>query len=73
MGRNPPMAEVVNKYGLGIIAETDGRDQKAIEKAIREALNTYDTIKANIKKNKSHFLRDSQEQTIKEMILKLLN
>ena len=72
VGENPPMAEVVNKYGVGAVAKTDGSDQQAIVAAIQQVLDNYDTIKANIEAHKSQFLWDSQEGVIKEIVEKYL-
>ena len=68
VGENPPMAEVVEKYGVGVVAQTDGSDQKAIEKAMKEAFEKYDTLKENLEKSKDAFLWDSQEDVLKEMM-----
>lgn len=72
VGENPTMAEIVNNYGVGVIAKTDGSDQKAIETAMNEAFDNYDVIKANIEKYKTNFLWDSQEIVIVKMMEKFL-
>lgn len=72
VGNNPPMKELVEKYGVGVCAETDGRDKDAIVLAINRALAEFDSIKDSIIDYKHQWLWNQQDPTIGAIIEQLL-
>lgn len=73
VGNNPPMKELVEQYGVGVCANTDGRDQCMITNAIHKTLASLDVIKKNIETNKNQWLWGSQNNTIKEIVNEFLS
>ena len=71
VGNNPPMRELVEKYGFGVSIDDDGSDIEKIRAGIAELLTKYNELKSNIEKNKHHLLWDSQDDTHKCIIEKL--
>ena len=72
VGNNPPMKELVEKYGVGVCAETDGSDIEAIISAIKQVIANYDAIKQNISRNEAQWLWNQQDPILGEMTEKLL-
>lgn len=73
VGNNPPMKELVEKYGVGVCASTDGSDVEAIISAIRQVIMDYDRIKQNIVINEKQWLWNQQDIVLGEIIKKLLS
>lgn len=73
VGNNPPMKELVDQYGVGVCANTDGSDQKRIEEAIEKVLLNMETYKLNLASTEGKWLWGSQEDTIKIVMEKYLN
>ena len=71
VGYNPPMKELVEKYGVGVSAETDGSDIDAIIRAIKQVITKYDSIKQNIAFNEKQWLWNIQDNTIANIITSL--
>lgn len=72
VGNNPPMKELVEQYGVGVCADTDGCDQKKIVEAMNQLLDNIETYKANIAANEGKWLWATQEDTISAFVEKLL-
>lgn len=72
VGENPPMKEIVENYGVGVCAKTDGSDVKEISKAILSLMENYDSIQAKVLENKKNWLWESQESIICEIVKKWL-
>lgn len=72
VGNNPPMKELVEKYGVGVCADTDGSDTESIISAIKQVISNYDTIKQNISRNEAQWLWNQQDPILGEMTEKLL-
>lgn len=71
VGNNPPMKELVDKYAIGVCADTDGGDQEVIVESINEVLSRLDEIKKNIQVNKERWLWWSQKDILYKIIEKL--
>lgn len=72
VGNNPPMKELIDKYGVGVCAETDGRNIEAIISAIKQVVTNYDAIKQNILRNEAQWLWNQQDSILGEITEKLL-
>lgn len=73
VGNNPPMKELVDKYMVGVCADTDGSDQEKIVSALKDILPRIDKFKANLENNKDRWLWRNQEDVIKEITEKLFS
>ena len=73
VGSNPPMKELVDNFGVGICAETDGKDIEKITKAIHGILEDFDVLKTNLEKAKDKWLWSSQEETIRSIMCSFLS
>lgn len=73
VGQNPSLKETVNDYHLGVVAETDGSNSKAIHEAIMELLSRYDYYKENVNENKDNWLWNQQEPIVREIVNKMLS
>ncbi len=73
VGNNPPMKELVDNYGVGVCADTDGSDQEKMVVAIQKVLNNMAEIKANLASTQGRWLWGSQEGTISKIIETLLD
>lgn len=71
-GANPPMKEFVENYQLGIVIQGDGSDVDQISSAIGEMMENYEQYKDNVDKHKDLINWESQEETFKEIIEKLI-
>ena len=69
VGENPPMKDLVEKFQVGVCADTDGGNQEKITKAMMQAMQRYDYLKENLEKSEGDLLWDSQN----EMIGKIVN
>lgn len=68
VGNNPPLKELVDEYGVGVCADTDGSDQEKITKAIREVLEKQDALKKNLAAAEGNWLWGSQETVISDFM-----
>ena len=72
VGNNPPMKELVEKYDIGICADTDGNELSSIVVAIKQLISRYDEIKQNLSIASQHLIWDDQEETIVKIVNKFL-
>lgn len=72
VGNNPPMKEIVEKYGVGVCASTDGSNVEAIISAIKKVIMNHDRIKQNIATNEKQWLWNQQDTILREIVEKLL-
>ena len=72
VGNNPPMKELVENYGVGISADTDGNDKEKMVIAIKQAMDNIDRLKTNLASSKNNWLWDSQEGTVKLIMERFL-
>lgn len=72
VGANPPMKEIVEKYGFGVSIDDDGSNVDKIVKGIDDVLHNYSQYKDNIIKNRNHLTWNSQDFVIKEIVDKLM-
>lgn len=68
VGNNPPLKEIVDNYGVGECAGTDGCDQNKITVAIKKVLNNLEEYKRNLEAAKGNWLWGSQETTISRIM-----
>ena len=68
VGDNPPMKELVESYGIGVCAETDGSDKERIVLAIDKVLNNMSEFKKNLSASSGSWLWGAQEDVIKRII-----
>lgn len=73
VGDNPPMKEIVDKYGVGVCADTDGSNKDKIVIAIKKVLTNMDDLKQNLKVAQNQWLWGTQEAIIKTIVEKYLN
>lgn len=73
VGNNPPMKELVEKYGVGVCAETDGGDVKSIINAIEIVIGDYEGFKHNLEANAQNWLWNQQDNIMREIVEKLFN
>lgn len=69
VGSNPTMREIIEKYNVGVCADTDGSDQLKIVDAMKRVIDEYDSFKYNLKSYTSLLLWDSQEKTIDDIVV----
>lgn len=72
VGLNPPMKEIVDKYHVGVCADTDGSDKEKIVLAIKTTLENIDNIKKNIEAAQGLWMWGSQDSLIKSIVEKFL-
>ena len=68
IGSNPPMKELVDKYGIGVCAETDGCDVEKIKDAIKQLLKEKDLYKKRCHEFSGEFTWASQQKVINELM-----
>ena len=68
VGSNPPMKELIDKYGFGVAIDSDGSNVQDIKEAIEQLVSNYDTYKQNIAKHKGNLLWTNQEEVIHEIM-----
>lgn len=68
VGNNPPMKELVEKFGVGICARTDGTDVTMISEAIASLMNQYETLKKNCLSFSEKIMWHNQETTIQKVM-----
>lgn len=67
-GNNPPMKEIVEKYGFGVSIDDDGGNTEKIKQGIHDVLSSYDVYRKNIEENKHNLLWGCQKSIIKEIV-----
>lgn len=72
VGNNPPMRDLVNKYGFGVSIDDDGRDVEKIRIGIEEVLAHYQTYQTNNSKYQENLIWDRQESIFREIVERLL-
>ena len=72
VGNNPPMRELVKKYGFGVSIDDDGGDIQKIQQGIQNIFANYETYRDNNLKHRQNIIWDNQEPVFKEIIEKLL-
>lgn len=72
VGNNPPMKEIVDKYGFGVSIDDDGRNINKIVEGIQCVMDNYETYVRNNQINRHFLLWDSQEAVFKQIIQGLL-
>lgn len=72
-GNNPPMKELIDKYGFGVSIDNDGGDIEKIKEGIKFLIKNRNDILLNIEENKKHLNWDSQEKILNSIINKLLS
>lgn len=73
VGNNPPMKELIDNYGVGECANTDGGDQEKIVNAMETVLNNLNNYKSNITIYKNQFLWGCQINTIRNIVEKIFD
>ena len=73
VGNNPPLEEFVNKYEVGVVANTDGSDEISIMAAVRKAAENYGQLKQQADKLPADLLWSSQEKEIEKVVDKFLS
>lgn len=71
VGNNPPMKEIVERNGFGVVIDDDGCNIDKISEGINDVIENYDYYKTNIDKNKHVLIWDSQEEVIRKIVLSL--
>lgn len=71
VGNNPPMKELVEKYKLGVVANTDGNNVSEIIIGLQQVIHCHVQYKESIEKNKRFLTWDQQEEVIKQVVEKL--
>ena len=72
VGSNPPMREIVEKYGFGVSIDDDGGDVQKILAGIASIEQGYDEFKRNVEQHKGELIWRNQEAYIKKMMDTLL-
>ena len=72
VGNNPPMKELVEKYAVGVSADTDGSDIAKMISAMEKAIERMDQLKENLTSARNNWLWDTQEESIKRIIEEFL-
>lgn len=71
VGCNPPMKEIVEKYGFGVVLDDDGNDIRKISDGLQRVVENYESYKRNIAKNRSQIVWNKNDATIKEIVKEL--
>lgn len=71
VGCNPPMKEIVEKYGFGVVLDDDGNDIRKISDGLQRVVENYESYKRNIARNRSEIVWDKNDATIKEIVKEL--
>ena len=61
VGNNPPMEDLVNKYGFGVVLSDSGENIKELIAAIEKIRNNYNYYKNNIEKHKHQIMWENQK------------
>lgn len=73
VGDNPPMKDIIDKYGVGVCANTDGGDKDKIVIAIKKVLTDIEVLKQNLQAAQDQWLWGSQDEIIRSIVEKYLN
>lgn len=73
VGNNPSMKELIDKYGLGVAIDDDGKDVTKIVEGLKEVMSNYDKYQSNIEKNKKFLYWDNQKDVFYEFMKRLLD
>lgn len=73
VGENPPMKEIIDKYGVGVCAKTDGSNVEEITKAILSLKENYECVQTKVEECKNNWLWESQNSIIHNIVIKWLN
>ena len=71
VGCNPPMKDLVQKYGFGKVLSDDGRNIESISANLEFIINNRENIRKNIKKHKGN-ISWNQQVSIFHLIIKKL-
>lgn len=72
VGNNPPMKELVEKYKVGVCANTDGSDQSKIVEAMNKLLHEYDSYKKQCVECADKLLWSGQDDIIRDVMERFL-
>lgn len=72
VGNNPSMKELIDKYHFGVSIDDDGRDIEKIKQGLEKVIECYDDFMSNNAQNRNNLLWDSQNEIMKEIMLKLI-
>ena len=73
VGSNPPMKEIVEKFGFGVSIDDDGSSVDKMKDGLERLLVNYDNYKENVIKHRHHLVWDQQEPMFRQIIEKLFN
>ena len=68
VGSNPPMKELVEKYGFGVSIDDDGGSIQKIIEGLNKVNKNYENYRQNVNKYKDFLLWNNQESDIKGII-----
>lgn len=68
VGNNPSLKDIVEKYNVGVCANTDGSDVVEIQTAMKKLIKDYDLFKKNTDLYHDEWLWQSQEGVIKQIL-----
>lgn len=68
VGDNPPLKEIVETYGNGVVMLSDGKNVEDIVNGINKLENNYSNFKNNALSSIDTFLWENQDETISEII-----
>lgn len=71
VGNNPPMKELVEKYGFGVSIDDDGRNIKKIENALAYVVDHLEEFTQNIYTYRDKLTWNTQDEVFVDMINKL--
>ena len=73
VGNNPPMRDFVEKWGCGVVVDTDGSDVQRIVEGLKDVLQKHNEYKHKAASAAPYILWNSQDETIKTLFLRGLN
>jgi len=68
VGNNPPMAELIKKYAIGVVLNDDGRDIEELKLGINKLLKNRTLYVNNIKYCKNNIIWNAQENKLISLI-----
>lgn len=71
VGNNPPMRNLVEKYGFGVSIDDDGSSITKIKDGLNQLLANYDRYMENVIKNSHHLVWNEQEIVFEQIIERL--
>ena len=72
VGANPPMKEIVERYGFGVSIDDDGTHVDKILEGMDDVLDNYAIYKGNIAMNKNLLTWNSQDSVVREIVDRLI-